>query len=35
METLKNIESFNKKFELFLLKKMLIKKNNINRAIKY
>ena len=35
METLKNIESFNKKFELFLLKKILIKKNNLDRAIHY
>ena len=35
METLKNIESFNKKFELFLSKKILIKKNNLDRAIHY
>ena len=33
METLKNIESFNKKFEIFLSKKILIKKNNLIRAI--
>ena len=35
METLKNIESFNKKFEFFLSKKILSKKNNLDRAIHY
>ena len=34
-ETIKNIELFNKKFELFLSKKILIKKNNLSNAIHY
>ena len=35
MQTLKNIESFNKKFEFFLSKKIFLKKNNLDRAIHY
>ena len=35
METLKNIETFNKKFEFFLSKKILSKKNNLDKAIHY
>lgn len=35
MGTLKNIELFNKKFELFLAKKILVNNNNLDRAINY
>ena len=35
MGTLKNIELFNKKFELFLAKKILVNNNNLDLNLEY